>query len=858
MRLCLIVPAKLVTAMLRRRIWGALSGLVLAATAIGAEQPLLSPRLSEAPYAYRHNGARAWPFLTRAPARDETIRLVAKLEDGRQVESSDGLLEAEGLTIAVTRAGKLEITAGASATRPSVALDVEVRRNNQVAEKQPLMVRPAPPDSPVTYYADFGDDLINIFGAGVSGSAQTMLHHNLREGGGAERRPRTRTANGLPHFDKAGFDQYFRRLQNQGVSRLILWMFPFPFITDASAYGQEAWDLYQRNAQALLGDDRLQAQMLADPSVLVRWGWLRDLMAFRFDPAIHRALSDSAIEHGITLAVSYRPFEQAGSKYYELPVFDADGSFLWNFQPLSSPAVNLRAERIGFAHYREILARMGRPSLGQISRIELAGVRDAEAFVERYRKSRDNLRIVAANFPPVQMDTRVLVRQRNGEFRLTPFRDIAAQAHQARREIKGFEVSVDPVKGLVITKLDIPAEYAFVMIENPSHEIALPFKSEDPIRLFSAEGSVLGRNATYVVFSGESREEQNTRIAGVTNTSDIHAVFFAADASRELLLKNGLEAKLGPCSLVIDRGPIVSREMVDFERSEARANVVAEMRSVLKYPAFREIYVNTRSHTSLIGAYGAGAGAVKPIVHFLATKQPYAHLGLDLAYAPVSAVENAALRARATADQVAAITDFHAGEWDGRCEPQDSTKAWRSARNQGVAAGVRLLLKDLSAAFPNTRLRVVAPESPAVDRAVKALLPALPASAPTYTRSRNNYIQNIGEGVAMVDLSGLTVEPVLLGTGPSVDPQILKIYLDTALQDLATNRGSRYRGPRGVMYEGQSTLKDAAGKQAREAVMRSFLSRQGEIDEVIVYEAADWAYRLPWDGFDFLGKRTRE
>ena len=98
---------------------------------------------------------------------------------------------------------------------------------------------------------------------------------------------------------------------------------------------------------------------------------------------------------------------------------------------------------------------------------------------------------------------------------------------------------------------------------------------------------------------------------------------------------------------------------------------------------------------------------------------------------------------------------------------------------------------------------------------------------------------------------------MLLGTGPFVDPKVLKTYLDAALRDLEDNMGSNFRGPKGIMYEGQWTLKDEKGKAAREAAMREMLSRAGEIGEVIVYEAADWTYRLPWDGFDFLGANSK-
>ena len=72
----------------------------------------------------------------------------------------------------------------------------------------------------------------------------------------------------------------------------------------------------------------------------------------------------------------------------------------------------------------------------------------------------------------------------------------------------------------------------------------------------------------------------------------------------------------------------------------------------------------------------------------------------------------------------------------------------------------------------------------------------------------NNHIPNIGEGMAMVDLSGTDVEPVFLGSGAyAQEPQTFQMFVQECVADLADNRGSSFRGPRSYFYEGQFTLR---------------------------------------------------
>ena len=102
-------------------------------------------------------------------------------------------------------------------------------------------------------------------------------------------------------------------------------------------------------------------------------------------------LSESAMDHGIRLTASFRPFEPALTKYYELPTFDQDGSFLWGFLPMATPTINYQTEKTSFAHYRTILEKMGVPEKGRIGRISVPGVTNGADFLERFQAEGDNL-----------------------------------------------------------------------------------------------------------------------------------------------------------------------------------------------------------------------------------------------------------------------------------------------------------------------------------------------------------------------------------------------------------------------------------------------------------------------------------
>ena len=109
-----------------------------------------------------------------------------------------------------------------------------------------------------------------------------------------------------------------------------------------------------------------------------------------------------------------------------------------------------------------------------------------------------------------------------------------------------------------------------------------------------------------------------------------------------------------------------------------------------------------------------------------------------------------------------------------------------------------MLLEDFEVAFPNVRTRIVIPmrESSAkrVDDRIKALIQS---DSTHYGSNYNggvwstiNYIRSIGEGMAMLDLTGLKTEPVLFGVRDIPDSGPFDIYFDESLRDLSNNRGS--------------------------------------------------------------------
>ncbi|MFV2066199.1 MAG: hypothetical protein ACC645_04410 [Pirellulales bacterium] len=835
--------------------------------------PILSPRNLEAPFPYVHGGTRSWPVCERTVPPDATITLSIKPKTPRPKSTpsppstpstpstastastpSTPSTPPTGITATLTRDGFLRVTSTPESPKEAFLIDTSITLAGGTTESQPLRLLPAPPNRPITYYADFGDDLIRIFKNSSDGSWRPVT--------------------------KSGFDQYFRRLQMQGLTRLITWMNSFTLILDPQNYPPEAWSRYEKQARAIIESPQLRERFERIKKEAAKrhrgshisWEWMSWLMQHRLSQDIAAILSESAVQHGISLSVSYRPFEAALTKYYEIPAFDTNGEFLWSFVPNATPVVNFKTDQTCFAHYRTVLKAMGHADAGTLEAIEVPGVQNADAFLDRFRKRGDNLRIVSSRFPPLQRDSYVLQRKPDGEFVVRPFREFASAADARLHEVTGYTVEKGEDGSVRISGLKIPDDDQYIILSNPAGaNEALDFHVFQPTRLRSKAGTRLGRDNTYWVLDASLDPQSKTRVAGIPPSGKQHSEFNATEEGIKILQKRREERlSLLGYVLVIDRGSRYSVEMMDFNQAAMRKNAVAELRTVLSYPAFDSIFINTRSHTQLAATMGDGEETgLRTKAELWADRERHAHLGIDRAYAPIAVAKDPSLlETAAHPETVEQITTWQPGAWFDTCQSADSPYRWRYARNAEVARGVRKLLEDLEEAFPGTRIQVVLPEAEETVRRVKERVAALPNPAGKPYGPRNNggiwssinYIKSIGEGMAMLDLKGLAAEPVFFGIRFAPDFEPFKVLFEESRRALANNRGSTFRGPRSFFYEAQETIRTGVKetiRRRRDAIICYVLSHPQDVNEVILYEAADWSYYVPHSAFDFVDECTK-
>lgn len=798
----------------------------------------LNERNTEVPFAYQSGGQRSWPIChgQRTPQDHVSLAVVGKAtaEDGSVVQFRD-------LTISVTADGRLEVKSVDANSQAELQVQLRHQKINGELVEQSIVIRPAPPTRPLTYLADFGDDIIRIFGS---------------------------TRNQYREITKDGFDQYFRRLQCQGISRLIVWQSPFPYITEPQNFSKEDWSAYERQARAILEDSEL-TRGIQDRQGFSAYGWIRQLMALRLMPELGEMISTSAQEHGIRLTASFRPFEAALTKYYVIPAFEADGRYLWSFQPLCSPAVNYHPEDTGFAHYREILEKDGRAEFGELATITLPEISGGTKIAERFEEGILDLQIIPAPFPPLDGESFVLVRQSSGEFRLQHWMDVREKALAHLQALPDLKLAVQD-DSLVMSNIAVPPDCPYLWISQPETATSeLLVSTATPVKLHAAAGNRLGGENLFIALDDISGQTDPTRVSGIPPDGHYHAEFQATDASRKHFLTGPARTSLAGKQLVVSLGGRYSVEMMDFNQSAARTMAIKQLRTVMRLPAFDSIIINTRSHTQLAGYLGDDGESVRPLAQsYRDGARNVRQIGLDKAYAPRAAADlntiHELIAKRSTVEQ---ITTVQPGAWRAVTCQSSGDSPWRYARNRLVADGVRQLLLDLRREFPDTRIQAVIPPSAATVDRVLARLDMLPSrngepfGRDYYRRlwCSNNHIPTIGEGMAMVDLSGTNVEPVFLGTGGySQEASTLKAYVDECVLDLSANRNSVFRGPRSYFFEAQGSLR-AADKQAarrnREAVIGELLSREEDISEVILYEAADWTYFLPLSDPDLSGHR---
>ena len=796
----------------------------------------LSSRNGEVPFCYRRAGQRQWPIIDGKLGPGASVGLTAR--QNSKVVAAGKRLAFSGLTISVTSAGLLRIDSEQETDSAAFQLIVSLTQPGKPPVKQTLNIRPAPPNRPISYVSDLVDDLIRIFYDSKSGRFRPI--------------------------QKTGFDQYFRRLQAQGITRLIVWQSPFPFATDPSNHSNEDWSRYEQQARAILQNEEL-SQGMTGPK-LASWKSMRMTLSLRLTPEFGEMFSKSATEHEIKLSASFRPFEPALTKYYEVPAFDADGRWLWGFLPTAWPAVNYHPEELCFANHHTILKRMSRTAEAEPTSLELTNVDNANEIAERVSKGQSGLRIVASHFAPIDDGSFVLVRRTNGDFTLQRYRDVARQSRQHQVELTGFEVVVkgDSVR---IEGLRVPEGYRFVIISRHEDSDDMPRAAiGEPIIVRSRAGNRLGRVNVYRVLDHADPDAGSTRIAGITAEGQYRTTFQAIENSIDRLGAKPDPSRLSKISFVVDLGADWSVEILDFQRPGTRQIAVTQLKSFLAFGAFDEIFINTRSHCQLAATEAdafEAKGGIERLEKYRLKGRNYRHLGIDRAFAPISLASNKRMQALAiSADTIEQITTWQDDEWNEPCQSPDSPFVWRYERNRAVADGLRQLFVELEHEFPGVRIRAVIPPNESVIRTVRKELDRMPKPDGGFygeeyfrhVRGSLNHIPAIGEGMAMVDLSGLSVEPVFLGIRFAPDPGPVDVYLKECFRALATNYGSRFRGPRSFFYEAQETLRAPYAKNfrpKREQIICDLLSRRDDIREVILYEAADWTYFIPMSDIDY-------
>ena len=194
-----------------------------------AADAFLSERNREVPFSYLTGGTRSWPFLEdRLPANTRVSFVAIQdekiLAEGEQVRFS-------GLIIRLNAEQKLEVVSEKDQPPQDFTLDITLHLPDGAVETQNIWIRPAPPSRPISYIADFGDDLIKILATSRDAHWQTAT--------------------------KFSFDQYFRRCQAHGVDRQIVWLTGFPLICDPNNYATEDWDRFEKQTRALLDSELL-------------------------------------------------------------------------------------------------------------------------------------------------------------------------------------------------------------------------------------------------------------------------------------------------------------------------------------------------------------------------------------------------------------------------------------------------------------------------------------------------------------------------------------------------------------------------------------------------------------------------
>jgi hypothetical protein len=795
-----------------------------------ADDSKLSYWNTKSPYPYLIGQKRSWPiFISKRPASDR-INLVVKL-DGKTVAEGNPA-HFEGFDFRVTTDDQLVIETEKNITPRLFFLDLIHLSKGTVKSKQTLRVQPAPPDRPISYLADMVDDLIGFF--------YNSSSHKFKP------------------ISKQGLDQYFRRLQAHGVKRLIVWQSAFPFSSKPEDFEEPIRSDYFAIRQALMNQPDILERMSKEKTIK-NWKWISLIMQLVTTPEFGERFSQSAIDHGISLTASFRPFESALQKYYTMPVFNEEGNFVRYSHYCSYAPFDHDKEKNGFAHYRMLLKEMGMEDQAKISTIELQNISNQDEVLEKLNNGNLKIDVKISQFPPLDPNSYVLVKLSNGKYDLIRYSHIQEKTLSKQITVPCTKFEKGENNNIRLLNLNIPVEYRYIQIsvQSPTKN-SIILSTDDPVQIIAKAGNSLGKFNNYWVIADQKKDTYGTRVGPLFQTGTIRSQFDTTRKSENHFLTQPETISLNENILVIDRGDAYTDEMINLQNAETRKIAIKQIRDILSYPAFDEILINTRSHTQFAGSWGDRKLGVRPNLEYRRKKvKGYRQLGLDYGYGPASIGRDQDLiqAIRKKPETIRELTHHVSMEWESTCQSPTRPFHWRYMRNKSIAKGLRLFFEDLRKEFPETRIRATMPPSATVDKNVKEAISKMKKDKnqnydPDYFRylcSYLNYIPAIGEGMTMVELNGLNIEPMILGYRGLPDKKPRQYYLKEFLKDLRAKHD--YKGPYSFYYEAQESLRTPAKyhpQEKREEIIKELLANRDDIKEVILYEAANWIQYLPF------------
>ncbi len=788
---------------------------------------------TKSPYPYLIGQKRSWPVVISKRSASDRINLVVKF-DGKTVAEGNPC-SYEGVEFRVTQDDKLVIETEKNSTPRLFFLDLVHLSKGAIKSKQTLRIQPAPPNRPISYMSDMIDDLLFIFYDSSARQFKPII--------------------------KEGLDHYFRRLQAQGVKRLIVWQSAFPFSAKPEDFEEPIRSDYVAVRQALMNNPEVIEAMAKEKS-LPSWKWLNLIMKLVTTPEFGDRFSQSAIDHGISLTASFRPFESALQKYYTMPVFNEEGSFVRYSHFCSYAPFDNDKKKHGFAHYRMLLKEMGMEDEAKVSTIELQNVEERNQVLKKLKEGSLKINIKISQFPPLDPNSYVLIKLSNGKYDFIKYSHIQEKTLSEQITIPCTKFEPEKNNNIRLLNLDIPVEYRFIHIwVQSSIESPLVLSTDDPVRIAAKAGNSLGKFNNYWVIQNPAKDTAGTRVAPILQNGSFRSQFNTVRNSENHFIKHPETISLNENILVIDRGDAYTDEMINLQNTETRKIAIKQIQDILAYPAFDEILISTRSHTSLAGSWGDRKLGVRPNLEYRRKKvKGYRQLGLDYGYGPASISRNQDLvqAIKNNPKTIRELTHHVSKDWESTCQAPTRPFHWRYMRNQAIAKGLKLFFEELRKEFPETRIRAILPPSAIVEKNVKKAISKMKKETdkstdqnydPNYFRylcSYLNYIPSIGEGMTMVDLNGLNIEPMILGYRGNPDKGPRQIYLKEFLEDLRIKHD--YKGPYSFFYEAQETLRTPAKynpQEKREAIIKELLANPDDIKEVILYEAADWIQYLP-------------